>query len=82
MSTYNIMAIVINRRSKNAVEVQNLLTKYGCIIKMRLGLHEAGNVCSEEGFVLLQLAGDSENIKDFEKELNDMDGVKVKLMEI
>jgi metal-responsive CopG/Arc/MetJ family transcriptional regulator len=82
MSTYNIMAIVINRRSKNAVEVQNLLTKYGCIIKMRLGLHEAGNVCSEEGLVLLQLAGDSEDIENFEKELNNMDGVRTKLMEI
>ena len=55
MSCYNIMAIVINHRSKNAVQFQEVLTRHGCTIRLRLGLHEAGDVCSEEGLVLLQL---------------------------
>ena len=55
MSCYNIMALLINHRSKKAIQVQEVLTKYGCLIKMRLGLHEAGNVCAEDGLVIPRL---------------------------
>lgn len=82
MTAYNIMAIVLDRRSKNAPEVQGLLTKYGCIIRVRLGLHEAGNACSEEGLILLQLVGEEEDINQFESELNNMKGVRAKRIQI
>ena len=82
MTAYNIMAIVLDRRSKNAPEVQSLLTKYGCIIRVRLGLHEAGNACSEEGLILLQLVGEEEDINQFESELNNMKGVRAKRIQI
>jgi len=74
------MAVVIGHRSKNAPEVQKVLTKFGCMIKVRLGLHEAGNVCSEEGLVILQLAGDSSEIKNFQEELNAIEGVRANTM--
>lgn len=80
MENYNIMAVVIGHRSKNAPEVQKVLTKFGCMIKVRLGLHEAGNVCSEEGLVILQLAGDSSEIKNFQEELNAIEGVRANTM--
>ncbi len=82
MNEYIIMAVLINRRSKKAPTVQEVFTKYGCSIKMRLGLHEAGDVCSEEGLVLLQLAGDKSEIKNLEDELNGIEGVKAKTMSI
>jgi len=82
MTEYNIMAIVLDRRSKNAPEVQSLLTRYGCIIKVRLGLHEAGNACSEEGLILLQLVGEGNQINEFESELNSMEGVRAKRIKI
>lgn len=82
MSEYNIMAVLINHRSKKAPSVQEIFTKYGCSIKMRLGLHEAGDVCSEEGLVLLQLAGDKSEIKKLEDELNSVEGVKAKTLSI
>lgn len=82
MACYNVMALIINHRSKKAPEVQEVLTKHGCIIKMRLGLHEAGNVCSEEGLVILQLSGEEEEIKALEKDLNNLDGVTAKTMNI
>ncbi len=82
MENYNIMAIVVGHRSKNAPEVQKVLTKYGCMIKVRLGLHEAGNVCSEEGLVLLQLVGDSSEIKHFQEELSAIEGVRVNTMTV
>lgn len=82
MSCYNIMALLISHRSKKAVHVQEVLTKHGCTIRMRLGLHEAGDVCSEEGLVLLQLCGEKEEIQALEDELNSLDGVKAKTMSI
>ncbi|WP_010252432.1 hypothetical protein [Acetivibrio cellulolyticus] len=82
MSEYNIMAVVINHRSKKAPTVQEVFTKHGCSIKMRLGLHEAGDVCSEEGLVLLQVGGDKGEITDLEDELNGIEGVKAKTLSI
>lgn len=82
MREYNIMAVLINHRSKKAPTVQEVLTKHGCSIRMRLGLHEAGDVCSEEGLVLLQLVGDKSEIKALEEELNSIEGVKAKTMNI
>lgn len=82
MNEYNIMAVLINHRSKKAPTVQEVFTKHGCSIKMRLGLHEAGDVCSEEGLVLLQLTGDKAEVKALEDDLNDIEGVKAKTMSI
>lgn len=82
MNEYNIMAVLINHRSKKAPTVQEVFTKHGCSIKMRLGLHEAGDVCSEEGLVLLQVAGEKDEIKALEDELNGIEGVKAKTMSI
>ena len=45
--TYKLMLIKIDHRSTEAVKVQSVLTKYGCNIKVRLGLHEvSNNFCS------------------------------------
>ena len=40
MNCYQIMAIRIYDRDKSAVEVQRVLTEYGCSILTRLGLHD------------------------------------------
>lgn len=82
MACYNIMAVLINHRTQKAVNVQEVLTKHGCAIKVRLGLHEAGNVCSDEGLVILQLVGEKEEIDALEKELNSLDGVTAKTIEL
>lgn len=76
------MAIVVNHRSKNAAKLQEILTQHGCTIRMRLGLHEAGDVCSEEGLVILQLCGEAEEIRALETELNQVEGVRAKSMSI
>lgn len=82
MSCYNIMAIILNNRVKNAVKLQDVLTESGCIIRTRLGLHEAGEACVNEGLIILQLAGSDEEIGALEKKLNGVDGVKAKSMRI
>ncbi|MCX7921540.1 MAG: hypothetical protein N3B21_05920 [Clostridia bacterium] len=82
MACYNIMAVIINHRTQKAIKVQEVLTNHGCSIKMRLGLHEAGDVCSDEGLVILQLCGDDNEVKALESDLNSLEGVKAKTINI
>jgi hypothetical protein len=79
---FDIMLIKLSQRVQKAVNVQELLTEYGCNIKMRLGLHEAGDRCSNQGLILLQLAGEEAELKKFETELNQVDGVTAKITSI
>lgn len=79
----NVMGIVINLRTAHAPKVQEILTKYGCIIKTRLGLHETDeNSCSEQGVLLLQLMGDDEEINKLKEELLAVNGVRVNTMKV
>ena len=82
MSCYNFMAVLINHRSKMAPKVQEILTNHGCAIKMRLGLHEVSDVCSEEGVILMQVCGEDDQIKTLQSDLNDLPGVKAKTISI
>ncbi len=82
MGCYNLMGIIVENRYEDAVKVQDLLTKYGCMIKIRLGLHEAGEVCSDEGFIVLQLCGSNDEIQGFCEELNAINGVSADFMTI
>lgn len=80
--SYNVMAVVVSHRTRNSTEIQKIFTKYGCLIKARLGLHEAGNVCSEEGLIILELTGEREEIEAFGRDLGTIEGVRAKNMEI
>jgi len=76
-----IMAILQENRIETATKVQEVLTKYGCYIRVRLGLHDAAiNECTNSGIILLQLCGAEIPITEFENELNSIPDVKVKYM--
>lgn len=78
-----IMALTIDPRSAHAPQVQTVLTKHGCNIKTRIGLHETSqDSCSERGIILLHINSDSDEIKKLEKELLDVEGVTVKHMSL
>ncbi|NLV37318.1 MAG: hypothetical protein GXY17_11675 [Clostridiaceae bacterium] len=81
MDCYNIMILLVNNRVKNAAKLQEALTESGCMIKMRLGLHDAvaaADVCSNEGLIILQLVGSDEDVSALEKKLNSVEGVKAR----
>lgn len=82
MACYNIMTMLLNNRTQNAGKLQEVLTKSGCLIKVRLGIHEAGNVCSDEGLIILQLTGSADELSRLESDLNSVEGVKAKLTEV
>ncbi|HBG28500.1 MAG: hypothetical protein A2Y10_14945 [Planctomycetes bacterium GWF2_41_51] len=77
-----ILGVHITDRVKHVVGsggVQPILTEYGCYIKTRLGLHEAGkDFCSPNGLLILELAGDLNKCVELEKKLTEIEGVSVK----
>lgn len=76
-----IMTILQAKRTETAVKVQDVLTKYGCYIRVRLGLHDAAlDACSPNGLILLQLCGDDIPLEDLKAELEAIPEVKVKYM--
>ncbi len=80
MNQYTIMTVLINHRSDIAEDVQILLTKFGCNIKMRLGLHEASTICAEDGLIILQLTGAKSDINALSNSLNGVEGVKTQMI--
>lgn len=80
---YTIMGITIDSRSHHAPEVQEVLTRYGCIIRTRLGLHEtAKETCSERGLILLEIPGESNDVNNLVHDLQDIEGVRVNTMKV
>ena len=76
-----IMAILQEHRVETATKVQEILTRFGCNIRVRLGLHDAGiETCSPSGLILLQICGDKAEIEQMQLELQKVPYVKVKLM--
>lgn len=78
----NIIAVKVNGRTANAVLVQEILTRYGCHIKTRVGFHEVGDDnCSMDGILIVQLVGEEKGIKELYEALEKLDGVTPKFIE-
>lgn len=83
MACYNVMTVLINNRMEHVPEIQHVFTKSGCIIKTRLGIHDAGeDFCSNEGLIILHLVGSDKEILELEENLNNISGVKAKNSQI
>ena len=77
------MGIVIENRRDFAPMVQEVLTEFGCIIKMRIGMHEGmEKSCSNEGFIILNLDNDDKEINRFIKKLETIESVRVKNIKV
>ncbi|MFA4908742.1 MAG: hypothetical protein WC583_03710 [Candidatus Omnitrophota bacterium] len=78
-----LLIVMVGSRLKKALSVQEVLTRYGCLVKTRLGLHDSGkNVCSDAGLIILELLPQEARIKSFKKELDALPGVKTRLVSI
>jgi len=76
------MGFVLHERVKTASKVQELLSKYGCDINTRLGLHVASpESCSPQGLILLEFIDDAdEAVANFQKELLEIADVEIQKM--
>lgn len=77
-----IMGVELKERMNGAVKFQSILSKYGCSITTRLGLHMAStDACSPSGLILLEFTdGADREAQDFEKEVLALGGVKIQKM--
>ena len=76
-----ILGIRITERVKEVQNVQEALSKFGCSIRTRLGLHETNeSACSGCGLILLELTGDQNEFMKLENELLKIEGLEVKKM--
>jgi hypothetical protein len=81
MKEVRILGVMINDPSKGADKIQNILSKYGCSIRTRLGMHDIDEEYSTEtGLMLLELIGDMSECLKLENELLSLDGVEVQKM--
>jgi hypothetical protein len=82
MKEIRVLGIYINDRVNNALGIQQILSKYGCSIRTRLGLHEIIDDYSiEGGLILLELIGDREEWLKLENELLAIDQLEVRKMD-
>ena len=79
MDKHIILAVHITERLRHVPDVQACLTEYGCNIRTRLGLHDAGkDHCSPNGLLILEMVGDQARIAQLEKRLKAIEGIEVK----
>jgi hypothetical protein len=79
----NVLLILVGKRKDEAVKVQQILTGWGCIIKTRLGIHDGVNEhCSDEGLLILELAGTEEQIQELTRKVSVLPGVSAKLVSL
>ncbi len=75
-----IIGIKVNNRTENAAGVQEILTKFGCVIKTRIGLHEQINgQCSPAGIILLEITDDVKAVEITNK-LCDIEQIEIQQM--
>lgn len=81
-----IVGIRVEQRENTSLKLQEILTKFGCLIKTRIGFHETDpKFCASDGLIILELVSLSEedqNYKDFLKKLSEIPGINFKTMKI
>jgi len=79
----HVLLLLIGNRKEIAVQVQKILTAWGCIIKTRLGIHDGVlDNCSDAGLVILELHGKREDMDELARKLALLDGVHSQLVEL
>lgn len=78
-----VLVILIGSRKESAVNVQKVLTAWGCLIKTRLGIHDGVlDKCSDQGLLMLELVGEQEQMNELARKVGVIKGVSSKLVEL
>jgi len=81
MKELRVLGVYVSDRVQDATQIQPVLTKYGCSIRTRLGLHNLEDLyAGDVALILLELTGDMEECLRLENELLAIDGVEVQKM--
>ena len=73
-----ILGVHVAQRTKHTAKVQKILSDFGCSIRTRIGLHDAGDgFCSPNGLILLEVVS---RAGELAAALGQVPGVAVKKM--
>ncbi len=82
MKNIQVIGIYVGDRKNEAIEVQRILTNYGCNIKTRIGLHEVSDeFCSTGGLILIELTGEQKEKDNLIAAMEAVGNIQVKKME-
>lgn len=71
-----LLGVVVPHRDDLGIEVQNLLTLYGNVIRTRLGVNEVW-FGEPAGLIILELFGDAAQFTSLEKSLREIDDIAI-----
>jgi len=78
-----VLLVLIGNRKEAAVQVQKVLTGWGCMIKTRLGIHDGVmENCSDQGLLILELAGERKQMDELARKISLIKGVSSKLVDL
>lgn len=76
-----ILTILVGKRKETAINVQKILTGWGCMIRTRLGLHDGTlDNCAESGLIILELVGEKEKMTEMTRKLTLLEDVSAQLV--
>ncbi len=75
-----VLGIYFDQKQKDTLQIQQILTKFGCSIRTRLGLHNVDDENDEYSLILLELLGDIDECLKLENELLKIQGLKLQKM--
>ena len=78
-----VLLVLIGNRKEAAVQVQKVLTGWGCMIKTRLGIHDGVmENCSDQGLLILELAGERKQMDELARKISLIKGISSKLVDL
>ena len=83
MKHRTIVAVIVKQRSETSINVQKILSAWGCMITTRLGLHEGVlDTCTQTGLIIVEMVGEEEKKEEFVRKLNLIQGVQAKKIDL
>ncbi len=80
---YKLVIIKNENREESATRMQQMLTDFGCFIKVRLGLHDVpADICSPSGLLVLEVVADEAKIQELVDRLNVLPRVTAQMVVI
>jgi len=81
MANTTILGVLLHKRAEYSKDLQEVLSRHGCIIKTRIGIHNvANNLCSPDGVILLDVIGSDSDIKALENDIKALEGAEIQKM--
>lgn len=71
-----LLGIMVPRRDDLGIQVQSILTTFGCVIRTRLGVNEV-YFGEPAGLIILELTGDVKQLISLERALRDIDDIAI-----